>query len=93
MRNLKFLALIAVSAILFASCDNTISGSGTHSSGGLLGNTTSDCNCTIGFDSNVNVNVEVLDYEGECSEISAEDLPPEWQDIEDLGGYISCTEQ
>lgn len=93
MKNLKFLALIAVSAILFASCDNTISGSGTHSSGGGFGNTTSDCECTIGFEGIAGIAVEVLDFEGECSEISAEDLPPEWQDIEVLGGYISCTEQ
>lgn len=93
MRSLKFLTLTAIFAILFASCDNTISGSGTHSSGGGFGNTTSDCECTVGFVGIPGVYVEVLDYEGECSEITAQDLPAEWQDIEALGGYFSCTEQ
>ena len=93
MRSLKFLTLTAIFAILFASCDNTISGSGTHSSGGGFGNTTSDCECTVEFEGIAGVVVEVLDFEGECSEISAENLPAEWQDIEELGGTFSCTEQ
>ena len=80
MRSLKFLTLTAIFAILFASCDNTISGSGTHSSGGGFGNTTSDCECTVGFEGIPGVVVEVLEFEGTCDEIAAEALPAEWQE-------------
>jgi hypothetical protein len=56
-------------------------------------NTVSDCDCTVGFEGVAGVTVEVLEFEGTCEEITAEALPAEWQDIEELGGTFSCVEK
>ena len=55
-------------------------------------NSTSDCDCTIGDGLTSNV-VEVLEFEGECSEVTADLFPEEWKDIEELGGTFSCVEK
>lgn len=56
-------------------------------------NSTSDCDCTVGFDNTDPVNVEVLEFDGECSDVTADLFPEEWQDIEGLGGTFSCVEK
>lgn len=56
-------------------------------------NTTSDCDCTVGFEGVAGVTVEVLEFEGTCDEVAADALPAEWQDIEALGGSFSCVEK
>ena len=56
-------------------------------------NSTSDCDCTISMgDIEVPV-IEVLEFEGECSEIAADAFPEEWRDIEEIGGKFSCVEK
>lgn len=55
-------------------------------------NPTSDCDCTVGFDGTTEI-VEVLEFEGECSEVTADLLPEAWRDIESLGGTFSCVEK
>lgn len=56
-------------------------------------NPTSDCDCAVGFDNTNQETVEVLEFEGECSEVTADLLPEEWKDIESLGGTFSCVEK
>ena len=54
---------------------------------------TSDGDCTISMgDIEVPV-IEVLEFEGECSEVTADLFPEEWKDIEELGGTFSCVEK
>ncbi len=55
-------------------------------------NTVSDCDCTVAM-GGVEATVEVLEYEGNCDEIAAENLPETWQDIETLGGTFTCVEK
>ena len=37
--------------------------------------------------------IEVLEFDGECSEVTADLFPEEWKDIEELGGTFSCVEK
>ena len=54
-------------------------------------NSTSDCDCTISM-GDIPV-IEVLEFDGECSEVTADLFPEEWKDIEELGGTFSCVEK
>lgn len=57
-------------------------------------NSTSDCECSVGFDNTDPVIVEVLEFDGECSAVTADLLPEEWRDIETMeGGAFSCVEK
>ena len=61
--------------------------------GFVANNSTSDCDCTISMgDIQVPV-IEVLEFDGECSEVTADLFPEEWRDIESLGGTFSCVEK
>ena len=56
-------------------------------------NSTSDCECTMGFDNTQEV-VEVLEFDGECSDVTADLLPEAWRDIETIeGGAFTCVEK
>lgn len=55
-------------------------------------NPTSDCDCTLSTEFADQV-IEVLEFDGECSEISADAFPEEWRDIEEIGGTFSCVEK
>lgn len=57
-------------------------------------NSKSDCDCTVKL-GDVESVVAVTEFDGECDEITASDLPEAWRDVEgeELGGTISCVEQ
>ena len=55
-------------------------------------NSTSDCDCTIGDGLTSNV-VEVLEFDGACEEITATDLPAEYQDYADYDFTMTCVEK
>ena len=55
-------------------------------------NPTSDCDCTLSTEM-TEVTIPVLEFEGECSEVTADLLPEAWRDIESLGGTFSCVEK
>lgn len=55
-------------------------------------NSKSDCDCTVKIDPVEEV-VAVTEFDGECDEITASDLPETWQNVEELGGTFSCVEQ
>ena len=55
----------------------------------------SDCDCTVKIGDANPVVVPVTEFDGDCNEISATDLPEEWRDVEDpeVGGSFECVEQ
>ncbi len=56
-------------------------------------NGTSDCDCSVGFEGVEPVVVEVLESEVACEEVTADQLPTEWVDIEAIGGTFTCVEK
>ena len=56
-------------------------------------NSTSDCDCTISMgDIEVPV-IEVLEFDGACEEITATDLPAEYQDYADYDFTMTCVDK
>ena len=55
----------------------------------------SDCDCTVRIGDATPVVVPVTEFDGNCDEITANDLPAEWKDVEDpeIGGSFKCVEQ
>lgn len=55
----------------------------------------SDCDCTVKIGEAAPVVVPVTEFDGNCDEIAASDLPKEWQDVEEpeVGGSFKCVEQ
>lgn len=55
-------------------------------------NNKSDCDCTVKM-GEVSQVVPVTEFDGDCDQINASNLGPNWDNIEKLGGSFTCVEQ
>lgn len=55
-------------------------------------NNKSDCDCTVKM-GEVSQVVPVTEFDGDCDQINASNLGPNWDNIEELGGSFTCVEQ
>lgn len=55
-------------------------------------NNKSDCDCTVKM-GEVSQVVPVTEFDGDCDQINASNLGPNWDNIEELGGSFKCVEQ
>lgn len=55
-------------------------------------NNKSDCDCTVKMEE-VSQVVPVTEFDGDCDQINASNLGPNWDNIEELGGSFKCVEQ
>ena len=101
MKRFKLLSLIAVTAVMFAGCEETYEGGGNNENGGSGGIFYNDCYCTISSDmAIVQLYTEseptIVNFEGDCADATCQDLPAEWQelypceDVYDLGLTLTC---
>lgn len=103
MKRFKLLSLIAVTAVMFAGCEETYEGGGNNENGGSGGIFYNDCYCTISADmTSVPLYTEseptIVNFEGDCADATCQDLPAETQelwpceDIDALGLTLTCEE-
>lgn len=101
MKRFKLLSLIAVTAVMFAGCEETYEGGGNNENGGSGGIFYNDCYCTISsemFENPLYTESEptIVNFEGDCADVTCQDLPAEWQElypceeIFDLGLTLIC---
>lgn len=78
-KTLLTLGVLGLMTLGFASCGST------------------DCDCTVTLDDETvalydDDNPTISDYDGDCEDVSASELPSDWQNIQSLGGTFTCEE-
>jgi hypothetical protein len=86
----KILLSLGVFAVLsFTACD-----SDSDLDSDLNLNKKSDCECVVSFMGESSSPIDVLDFEGDCSDIGWNDLPAQWQILEEDADFsFECTEK
>lgn len=78
-KTLLTLGVLGLMTLGFASCGST------------------DCDCTVTLEDETRAlydddNPTISDYDGDCEDVSASELPSDWQNIQSLGGTFTCEE-